>query len=163
MNNFCHRHDMSGVLWDKLEPLILGTGKTRGVRGVDNRKFINTVFWILRTGVPWRNLPKSYSDWKNTHHHFCRWCDKMFGNQYLKLSLVKLITNGLLIDASFVKAHQHVHGAVGGSQDIGLSKGGNFQDSSCHGFNWSSRLLDRAVAKGGDQVTQSHYHSRHNQ
>jgi hypothetical protein len=30
----------------------------------------------------------------------------------------------LLIDASFVKAHKDAHGAVGGSQDIGRSKGG---------------------------------------
>ena len=30
----------------------------------------------------------------------------------------------LLIDASFVKAHKDAYGAVGGSQDVGRSKGG---------------------------------------
>jgi hypothetical protein len=30
----------------------------------------------------------------------------------------------LMIDASHAKAHQHACGAVGGNQDIGLTKGG---------------------------------------
>ncbi len=42
----------------------------------DNRLFLNAVFWILRTGAPWRNLPPDYGDWKNAHRRFCRWRDK---------------------------------------------------------------------------------------
>ena len=41
-------------------------GKT-GRPAQDNRRFINAVFWILRTGAPWRDLPPDYGDWKNTH------------------------------------------------------------------------------------------------
>ena len=42
----------------------------------DNRRFINAIFCILRTGAPWRDLPPDYGDWKNTHRRFCRWRDK---------------------------------------------------------------------------------------
>ncbi|MCC9001864.1 MAG: transposase [Candidatus Competibacter sp.] len=29
----------------------------------DNRLFINAVFWILRTGAPWQDLPPDYGGW----------------------------------------------------------------------------------------------------
>ena len=41
------------------------------------------VFWILRTGAPWRDLPPDYGDWKNTHRRFCRWRDKGIGEKLL--------------------------------------------------------------------------------
>ena len=42
----------------------------------DNRRFLNAVFWILRSGAPWRDLPPDLGDWKNTQRRFCRWRDK---------------------------------------------------------------------------------------
>ena len=42
----------------------------------DNRLFINAVFWILRTGAPWRDLPPDLGGWKNTQRRFCRWRDR---------------------------------------------------------------------------------------
>ena len=56
------RHDISDRVWEILEPLL-------------NRRFINAVFWILRTGAPWRDLPPDYGDWKN-NRRFCRWRDR---------------------------------------------------------------------------------------
>ena len=31
----------------------------------DNRRFVDAVCWVLRTGAPWRDLPPDYGDWKN--------------------------------------------------------------------------------------------------
>lgn len=33
-------------------------------------------FGFYERGAPWRDLPPSYGDWKNTHRRFCRWRDK---------------------------------------------------------------------------------------
>jgi len=46
---------------------ISGVQRAVGEIAQDNRRFINGMFWILRTGRPWRNLPLVYGDWKNTH------------------------------------------------------------------------------------------------
>ena len=46
-----------------------GEGK-RGRPAQDNRRFIDAVCWIPRTGAPWRDLPPDYGDWKNTHRRF---------------------------------------------------------------------------------------------
>ena len=119
-----HRHDISDRLWTMLEPLLLGRKGTWGGNARDNRKFINAVFWVLRTGAPWRDLPPDYGDWKNTHRRFCRWRDKGIWEKILTALVSDHDFEWLMIDASYVKAHQHAAGAVGGNQEIGLSKGG---------------------------------------
>ncbi|NJK59619.1 MAG: IS5 family transposase [Oscillatoriales cyanobacterium SM2_1_8] len=70
------RHDLSDETWQLLEPHLPGTRGQQGRPAQDNRRFLNAVFWILRTGAPWRDLPPDYGDWKNVHRRFCRWRDK---------------------------------------------------------------------------------------
>ena len=52
-----HRHDISNEVWALLEPHLPGQRGQWGGIAQDNRRFINAVFWVLRTGVPWRDLP----------------------------------------------------------------------------------------------------------
>lgn len=54
------RHDISDKVWSKLELLLLRRKGAWGGLATDNRRFINAVFWILRTGAPWRDLPLEY-------------------------------------------------------------------------------------------------------
>ena len=61
------RHDISNRVWNILEPLLPGRKGSVGRPEQDNRLFVNAVFWIIRTGAPWRDLPPDYGDWKNTH------------------------------------------------------------------------------------------------
>ena len=124
MNNSCHRHDISDALWNLIEPHRIGQKGTHGGNAKDTRMFINAVFLILRTGAPWRDLPSTYGDWNNTNRRFCRWHDKNIWENILESIIGENECEWLLIDASFVKAHEDAHGAVGGSQDIGRSKGG---------------------------------------
>ncbi|PPE03968.1 hypothetical protein HCUR_00503 [Holospora curviuscula] len=51
------RHDMPDRIWSLLEPRLPGRKGFWGSIAHDNRLFINAVFWILRTGAPWRDLP----------------------------------------------------------------------------------------------------------
>ena len=69
------RHDMTGDVWERLRPHLPGGEGQRGRPAHDNRRFIDAVCRILRTGAPphqvrgrlWRDLPPDYGDWKNTH------------------------------------------------------------------------------------------------
>lgn len=56
--------------------LLPGRRGPWGRRAKDNHLFINVIFWILRTGVSWREFPPKYGGWKNTHHRFWHWRDK---------------------------------------------------------------------------------------
>ena len=121
------RHDISDEIWIKLEPHLPGRKGCWGTVAKDNRLFINAVFWILRTGAPWRDLPPDYGDWKNTHRRFCRWRDKDIWSNLLKLLVKDADYEWLMIDATHCKVHKDATGAVGGNQDMNLGKGGSTQ------------------------------------
>jgi transposase len=121
------RHDISDEAWSVLEPRLLGRKGTWGGNAHDNRTFINAVFWILRTGSPWRDLPPDYGDWKNTHRRFCRWRDKGQWEGLLEALIKEPDYEWLMIDASHCKIHPHAAGARGGNQAMSRSKGGSTQ------------------------------------
>lgn len=120
-----HRHDISDRTWSLLEPHLLGRDGAWGKKASDNRQFINAVFWILRTGAPWRDLPPDYGDWKNTNRRFCRWRDKGMWEKILENMIDNPDFEWLMIDATHCKVHPHAAGAKGGNQDIGRTKGGS--------------------------------------
>jgi transposase len=37
--------------------------KPRGVPRVNDRRVLNDIFWVLRSGTPWRDLPSSFGPW----------------------------------------------------------------------------------------------------
>jgi len=50
------RQDISDRVWGILEPHLPGRAGSWGGKAEDNRRFINAVFWILRTGRPMERL-----------------------------------------------------------------------------------------------------------
>ena len=111
MDSAMHRHDISDHAWSLLAPLLPGRGGAWGGRAKDNRLFVNAIFWILRTGAPWRDLPERYGSWQTVYSHFRKWIeDGTLDNIFRVLSLEAELTE-LSIDASIVKAHQHSAGA----------------------------------------------------
>jgi len=119
------RHDITDATWALLEPHLPGRSGQWGGIGRDNRQFLNAVFWILRTGAPWRDLPPGYGDWKNTHRRFCRWRDKGVWEGLLEQLIQEPDYEWLMIDASHIKVHPHAAGARGGNEAMGLTKGGS--------------------------------------
>lgn len=122
-----HRHDISDAFWEKIAPHLPGRAGTPGATGKDNRKFINAVFWILRTGSPWRDLPPDYGHWKNVHRRFCRWRDKGVWEKLLEILIDEPDFEWLMIDASYIKVHQDGTGGRGGNQAMTRTKGGSTQ------------------------------------
>jgi len=123
---FAHRrHDISEKVWKLLAPHLPGREGVWGGKARNNRLFINAVFWILRTGAPWRDLPPDYGDWKNTHRRFCRWRDRGVWETLLERLVDEPDYEWLMIDASYIKVHLHAAGAKGGNQEMSRTKGGS--------------------------------------
>ncbi len=65
------RFDMSTLEWDFIAPML--PTNTRGVARVCDRRVINGIFYKLRTGVPWRDLPERYGSYTTVYNRFNRW------------------------------------------------------------------------------------------
>jgi transposase len=83
MENLQNRHDLSDKQWLKIEPIITAKiGNWGGSNANDNRLFVNAVFWIIRTGTPWRDLPTQYEKFNTVHRSYKRCCNKKFRNLF---------------------------------------------------------------------------------
>jgi transposase len=54
-----------------IQPLL--PQKPRGVPRVDDRRVLNGIFWVLRSGAPWRDLPDRYGPRTTCYNRFVRW------------------------------------------------------------------------------------------
>ena len=123
MSNPQQRHDISDEVWKLLSPLLPGQPGQWGGLAKDNRQFINAVFWVLRTGAPWRDLSPAYGKWGTIYQRFRRWRDKGVWEHILEALIDEPDYEWLMIDASHVKVHPHAAGAQGGNQDMARTKG----------------------------------------
>lgn len=121
-----HRqHAIKDAVWAKLEPHLPGRKGSWGGIAEDNRPFINAVFWILRTGAPWRDRPPEYGNWSNTHRRFIRWRNAGLGERLLEVLIDEPEYQWLMIEAPHCKVHPHAAGAQGGNQGMSRTKGGS--------------------------------------
>ena len=125
MESALHRHDITDNAWKLLSAHLPGQTGQWGGRAKDNRLFINAVFWILRAGAPWRDLPPEYGKWGTVYQRFNRWRTSGVWEKVLEILIIDPDYEWLMIDASHVKVHPHAAGARGGNQDMGRTKGGS--------------------------------------
>ena len=109
------RHDISDEKWAIIEPLLAkNSTETRGRTRKDDRLMFNGNLWILKTGAPWRDLPHEFGPWKTVHKRFLQWAKLEIWEDILKKLSIAADTEVIIVDASFVKLHQHGSGAKGG-------------------------------------------------
>ena len=65
--------------------MLPGKAGDVGVTARDNRRFVEAVLYRYRAGIPWRDLPERFGDWKNTHRRFSRWAKTGCGSACLSI------------------------------------------------------------------------------
>src|SRR5437667_9475136 len=67
--------DLTDAQWALLEPLFRPKRRKdgRGRPWQDTRAVLNGVFWVLRTGAPWHDLPRRYPPYQTCHRRFQQW------------------------------------------------------------------------------------------
>lgn len=105
------RFDLSDEEWLLLEPLL---PKSRKSARVDDRKIVNAIFYVLRTGMPWRDLPARYGPYTTAYNRFNRWSRRGVWKRVFDQLASKSRDSLYLIDSTVVKAHRAASGAKGG-------------------------------------------------
>jgi transposase len=108
------RSVLSDAQWERVAPLLPGKAGDPGRSGADNRRFLEAVLWIVRTGAPWRDLHREFGNWNSVFQRFRRWAVKgVFEAVFAALSGDPDFEYAL-IDGTIVRVHQHGSGAKGG-------------------------------------------------
>ena len=64
------RYELSDYEWTAIKPML--PNKPRGVRRVNDRRVLNGIFWVLRSGAPWRDLPENLCALDGKLGSFCK-------------------------------------------------------------------------------------------
>jgi len=80
---------------------------------------LDGVFWIARTGAPWRDLPKEFGKWSSVYRQFRRWTLAGLWEDIMDaLNQSGAVPHALqMIDSTVVRAHHQAAGAKGGLRD----------------------------------------------
>jgi len=83
------RYDLPDEAWAIIQPLLPAESATPrvGRPWAEHRTIINSMFWVLCSGAPWRDLPELYGPWKTVYNRFNRWS---------KSGVINIIFNRLL-------------------------------------------------------------------
>jgi transposase len=65
------RHELTDHEWAVIRSML--PNKARGVPRVNDRRVLNGIFWVLRSGAPWRDLPQSFGPYTTCYNRFVRW------------------------------------------------------------------------------------------
>ena len=110
------RDIIDDATWGLLAP-FLPPERGRACRpSIDNRQVLEGIFWIARTGSPWRDLPERFGSWNTVWRRFARWRDAGI----FDATLEALVASGAgdltiqMIDSTVIRAHQHSAGAQKG-------------------------------------------------
>jgi transposase len=91
--------------------MLPGKPTDPGRTAADNRLFVESVLWVLRTGAPWRDLPKHFGSWNSTYQRFSRWSRRGVWHRVFNELAKDADFEEIYLDGSIVRAHQHASGA----------------------------------------------------
>ena len=108
------RFVVSDRLWQRLEGHLPGMTGDAGATARDNRLFLEAVFWRVRTGSPWRDLPSAFGKWNSQFRRFRRWAEAGVFESLFNVMRDDPDLDYALVDGTIVSVHQKASGAKGG-------------------------------------------------
>jgi len=110
------RYGLREDQWERIKDLLPGRSETVGVTAKNNRLFVEAVIYRYRAGIPWRDLPERFGDWKNIHRRHSRWSKNGVWGKVFHCLSQDADNEYAMIDSTIVRAHQHAAGAEGGDK-----------------------------------------------
>lgn len=113
------RGELSDEEWAFFEPFVIERGPKRGRPPADHRRVLDAIFWIARTGAPWRDLPDELGKWSSVYRQFLRWTRSGLWDLVLEALATSRASPDTMqmIDSTIVRAHHHAAGGKGGFRD----------------------------------------------
>ncbi|MFK0113922.1 IS5 family transposase [Streptomyces sp. NPDC091217] len=109
------RGDLSDVERERLRPHLPESNRRCGRRR-DHRQVLDGILHRVRTGVPWRDLPKRFGPWKTIYERHRPWSadgtwERLLQHVQAMADAMSGIDRDASADSTIVRAHQHAAGA----------------------------------------------------
>lgn len=107
------RHELTDEQWEKIKDHLPGKAGDPGRTATDNRLFVNAVLYVLKTGIPWEDLPARFGKPNTVWKRYDRWCAagvwervaKALDDDGLLEHDADVTCEELMLDSTSVKAH----------------------------------------------------------
>jgi len=103
-----------------IEPLL--PNKPRGVPRVDDRRVLNGIFWVLRSGAPWGDLPERYGPRTTCYNRFNRWQQAGVRDRLMDAISAAYDSEIQMIDSTSIRARQQAATAKKGCRSLSRSQ-----------------------------------------
>ncbi len=97
--------------WERLKEFVPGGRKGKRGPRADNRRFVNALLWMARSGARWRDLPEQFGGYETVKRRYYRWIEMGVLDEILAALAREADLEWLMIDSTIVRAHQHAAGA----------------------------------------------------
>ena len=97
--------------WERLKEFVPGGRKGKRGPRTDNRRFLNALLWMARSGGRWRDLPERLGDYETVKRRYYRWIEMGVLDAILAALAREADLEWLMIDSTIVRAHQQAAGA----------------------------------------------------
>src|SRR5918994_2125403 len=99
------RYELTDHEWTAIRPML--PNKPRGIPRVNDRRVLNGIFWVLRSGAPWRDVPDSFGPYTTCYNRFVRWRRAGVWGRIMDALATAHDASVQMIDTSIVRVHQH--------------------------------------------------------
>jgi transposase len=100
------RYELTDAEWKAIEPHL--PNKPRGVPRFDDRRVLNGIFWVLRSGAPWVDQPEPFGPRTTVYNRFNRWRKAGVWDRLMDAIVAAHEGDVQMIDTSVVRVHQQV-------------------------------------------------------
>jgi len=109
--------------WAAIKPML--PNKPRGVPRANDRRVLNGIIWVLRSGAPWRDLPEDFGPHTTCYNRFVRWRRAGVWGRITDALARAHDASVQMIDTSIVRVHQYGACIIRNrKQSMGRSRGG---------------------------------------
>ena len=99
------RYELTDFEWSIIAPLL--PNKPRGVPRADDRRVLNGIYWRLRTGSPWADIPERYGPSTRCYNRFVRWRKLAVWDRIFAAVSQAYEGDLQMVDSSSIRVHQH--------------------------------------------------------
>jgi transposase len=106
------RDALSDAHWERIKDLLPGQAGQPGATARDSRLFVDAVLYRYRAGIPWRDLPERFGDFRMVHTRHSRWSGRGVWQRVLEFLAQDVDNEYAMIDSTIVRAHQNTSTAL---------------------------------------------------